>query len=385
MEAAQPAAAGEAGATNGSTEEAPQPSMAAAASDSLAAATSMNVLETYLQNFNQELQTPAAPGAAPTQPVQAVPAPVVTKQEDGDQGGEDSAEEEGALTVVENQDVAPVTEGQPTAHPVPVTQQQADQATMDITHTLQLLANASAGITTAQTATVPTQQQNVVAVQGSPGSMGQAFIQGIEGLQADGQHVVMVQNVDQAQQQQQQQQQQVLMVAMQSDGTAIPVDQQGIASINLSGTPVNVVGDNIVYQTTGALPQFIPVTQADGSTQLAQLQAQTTREVHKCTPSSRQYKKVEMHAADCPAADPRRQRSSSSGPEWYGRYPSVHHTRRWRWHAADCPAADPRRQRSSSSGTKSSTGCRWTNICCCSTGGRGTKSGRGWYHTEYHN
>ncbi len=82
----------------------------------------------------------------------------------------------------------------------------------------------------------------------------------------------MVQNVDQSQQQQQQQQQQVLMVAMQNDGTGIPVDQQGVASINLSGAPVNVVGDNIVYQTTNPLPQFIPVTQADGTTQLAQLQ-----------------------------------------------------------------------------------------------------------------
>ena len=49
---------------------------------------------------------------------------------------------------------------------------------MDITHTLQLLANASAGISTAQT-TAPVQQaQNVVTVQGTAGSMGQAFIQG---------------------------------------------------------------------------------------------------------------------------------------------------------------------------------------------------------------
>ena len=81
----------------------------------------------------------------------------------------------------------------------------------------------------------------------------------------------MVQNVDQSQQQQQQQQQ-VLMVAMQNDGSAIPVDQQGVASIALSGAPVNVVGgENIVYQTTNPLPQFIPVTQADGTTQMAQL------------------------------------------------------------------------------------------------------------------
>ncbi len=61
---------------------------------------------------------------------------------------------------------------------MPVTQQQADQATMDITHTLQLLANASAGITTAAPTTTPTQQPNVVAVQGAQGTMGQAFIQG---------------------------------------------------------------------------------------------------------------------------------------------------------------------------------------------------------------
>ena len=74
----------------------------------------------------------------------------------------------------------------------------------------------------------------------------------------------MVQNVDPSQQQQ------VMMVAMQNDGTAIPVDQ----SIGLQGTPVQVVGgQNIVYQTTSnQMPQFIPVTQADGSTQLAQIQ-----------------------------------------------------------------------------------------------------------------
>ena len=111
--ASQPAAA-EAPAANGS-EEAPQQNMATAASDSMAAATSMNVLETYLQNFNQELQTPGAPGATPVA-AGAAPVAVVPKQEDRDQAAEDSAEEEGALTVVENQDVAP-----PTAVPVAVT------------------------------------------------------------------------------------------------------------------------------------------------------------------------------------------------------------------------------------------------------------------------
>ena len=49
---------------------------------------------------------------------------------------------------------------------------------MDITHTLQLLANASAGITTVQTTAPAQPAQNVVTVQGAAGSMGQAFIQG---------------------------------------------------------------------------------------------------------------------------------------------------------------------------------------------------------------
>ena len=62
-----------------------------------------------------------------------------------------------------------------------------DQSNVDITHTLQMLANASANIATTpvtvtQAAPVVQAQQNVVTVQGATaGTMGQAFIQGMAG------------------------------------------------------------------------------------------------------------------------------------------------------------------------------------------------------------
>ena len=102
-----------------------QQNMANAANDSMAAATSMNVLETYLQNFNEELQTPVPGGAAA---VGGPAKPVAVKGEDGSPaagsgGGDDSAEEEGALTVVENQqDPDPSVPAAPAAVPVAVTE-----------------------------------------------------------------------------------------------------------------------------------------------------------------------------------------------------------------------------------------------------------------------
>ena len=121
MEAAaattEPAAGDTSAPAAGSSDDAPQPNMAAAASDSMAAATSMNVLETYLQNFNQELQTPVPGGAAAGAAVQPV---AVAKFKGEDQSADDSAEEEGALTVVENQEADPSVPAAPAAVPVSV-------------------------------------------------------------------------------------------------------------------------------------------------------------------------------------------------------------------------------------------------------------------------
>ncbi len=118
---------------------------------------------------------------------------------------------------------------------------------------------------------IVSQSQSVVAVSDPAVSdtMGQAFIQGIEGTghqnitiqgleglpNMEGEQVVMVQHVDQHGNMVQQQQQ-VLMVAMQNDSN--------------TGAPVSMVGNSIVYENSQG-QQFIPVSQ-DGS-QIAFTQA----------------------------------------------------------------------------------------------------------------
>ncbi|XP_038076766.1 transcriptional repressor CTCF-like [Patiria miniata] len=318
-------------------------SNSSAAADSIAAAASINVLETYLQNFNQELSStttaPAAPAASgdtqsqdqleqvaavavtlselPEQvalqhqqqqqlemvqpvaeasvPKEQMVQPAAVEAIEGQQEfvaaqgitiGQPqhiSAEEPTPVSITQSQEVLPqqlvevVQHGAEEVHMESTTSGE-DAAAMDITQTLQLLANASANI-----ATQPVVSQDVSAQQSKPvvtvadpsDTMGQAFIQGIEGAglagqqnitiqgieglqNMEGEQMVMVQHVDQHGNMVQQQQQ-VLMVAMQNDGN--------------TGQPVSVVGNSIVYENSQG-QQFIPVSQ-DG-TQIAFTQPVST-------------------------------------------------------------------------------------------------------------
>ncbi|XP_022083889.1 uncharacterized protein LOC110975605 [Acanthaster planci] len=341
------AAANKAPGVNGTEVEAPAAVVAefgdgaatssnSAAADSIAAAASINVLETYLQNFNQELSSSTTAGAsapsgdAPKQDqleqvaavavtLSELPEQVVLQQQQQQQlevtqpAGEASVPkgpapeavqgQEGfvAAAAVEPQDIviaqpSQISGEEPTpvgvsqdpeaavaqqlvevvkqhgGEEAPQGQMEAtsgeDAAAMDITQTLQLLANASANIATQPVASQDAgnqQSQPVVTVADAADTMGQAFIQGIEGAglaeqqnitiqgieslqNMEGEQMVMVQHVDQHGNMVQQQQQ-VLMVAMQNDGN--------------TGTPMSVVGNSIVYENSQG-QQFIPVSQ-DGS------------------------------------------------------------------------------------------------------------------------
>lgn len=241
---------------------------------------SLDVLETYLQNFNEELSTSTGPttgagGKGPAAPSQATDSSkenlnvkmesstqqLVEKMElkhDGE-GGDPSSNVQGdgsTITVQQAAGAAVITEqgdGVQQAH-----------TEMDITETLQLLANASANMsvsqgTTAQGATIVQTssggQQLLTTTVSATGEIG--TLQPGNGEQ----QVVMVTQADDGSNAGQQQQ--VLMVQMQEDGS-VPLDAQGVTSISLSGAPVNLVGNNnIVYQTSN-LPQLVPVSQ-DGS------------------------------------------------------------------------------------------------------------------------
>ncbi|XP_033110981.1 zinc finger protein 143-like isoform X2 [Anneissia japonica] len=347
---------------------------------------SMNVLETYLQNFNQELSstTQAAEqgkkavenevsvegGAVvaqmqqemhtaeevvtesqvPTEPVKETVTeasddqPVTTVQV-ADQVVETVPEQVATVAMQETEPIHDPSQGmtsvsvQGNAHTV--TQDHVD---MDITQTLQLLANASANLTAPITTTIEghTTTDTVANVQSVAESMGQAFIQGIEeagqsvslstaealqSLQSgQGQHVVMVtQEGDQ-----ESAQQQVLMVAMQNDANVSGA--QGVGPLTFSD-PVNMVGGNVVYQTTN-LPHLVPVSQStqdqtttlqatdssgqvytiiqtlDGETPVTVSEGQTSQsqptytELEVAQPSEGEGKGGEVvHVVDVPSAD----------------------------------------------------------------------------------
>lgn len=258
-------------------------------------AASMNVLETYLQNFNEELSSGPATAAAPGGVQQ--PAAVVTEESaeeiesgasaavgetegatvDEAEQAEDAEqeEEEGEQTsiAIVKQEVGEVAqeeeeETQPDQAP--------DQATIDITHTLQLLANASANISNPNAVQENTEGEisaentfmhqldtsNLVDEHGD--KVDPSRIAGIQTV--NGEQVVMVHNMEDGSGGIGQQQQ-VLMVAMQ-DGQ-LPMED-GVTQIAFSGAPVSMVGDNIVYQTTQNT-QFVPVSH-NGTTQIAMTQ-----------------------------------------------------------------------------------------------------------------
>ncbi|XP_041454704.1 transcriptional repressor CTCF-like [Lytechinus variegatus] len=245
-------------------------------------AASMNVLETYLQNFNEELSSgPAtAPGTGQQEAAKSSgaatgegssEAPLVVR-EDSDDGADVQIEEgaEGDNVAVVKQEVADDEEeaGQ-TSQPAP------DQATIDITHTLQLLANASANISNPNAA-----QENQEGEIGTEGTFMQQLDTSnlvdehgakvdpsrIAGIQTvNGEQVVMVHNMEDGSSGIGQQQQ-VLMVSMEDNGQI----DQGVAQIAFSGAPVNM-GDNIVYQTTQNT-QFVPVSH-NGTAQIAMTQS----------------------------------------------------------------------------------------------------------------
>ncbi|XP_072169390.1 uncharacterized protein [Diadema setosum] len=279
----------------GETQESQGESGAAEGTD----AASMNVLETYLQNFNEELSSGPATASASNseQPVAETTGASGEEEEDGggvaeeaeevkgevkeaEQGEEGDpesgdikreqpAEEEQGENTEENADKGDIGVGDAQAVHVP------DQATIDITHTLQLLANASANITPNNA-----QEQQEGDVSGE-----HPFIQQLDGTTlidqdgakvdpsriagiqtVDGEQVVMVHNVEDGSSIGQQQ---VLMVAMQDNGQ-LPMEQ-GVTQIAFSGAPVSMVGDNIVYQSTSGNTQFVPVSH-NGTTQLAMAQ-----------------------------------------------------------------------------------------------------------------
>lgn len=243
---------------------------------------SLDVLETYLQNFNEELSTSSTPsirpagkaGAAALQVSDNAPKPIgVVKASElpmeDKQGLKDA---DGAVvnadqppTTLTVSDAAAVAVAQPSAPVVEPTDsiQPAQTTSMDITETLQLLANASANMSTTQG--VSTQGATIVQTSnGGPQLLTTSVSAAgdIGALRHGEQQVVMVTQADDGGSGGQQQQQ-VLMVQMQEDGS-VPLDGQGVTSISLSGAPVNLVSNNnIVYQTSN-LPQLVPVSQ-DGS------------------------------------------------------------------------------------------------------------------------
>nr|CAD22532.1 enhancer binding protein [Paracentrotus lividus] len=247
-------------------------------------AESMNVLETYLQNFNEELSSGPATASGTAQ--QAAGSAV---QGTGEESTEsplevvEGAETEEGVQIIEGVEGDSVTvvkqevgeegeEGGETNPHAPA------QATLDITHTLQLLANASANINPNTNATQEPQEgelgtentfmqqldtSNLVDENGA--RVDPSRIAGIQTV--NGEQVVMVHSMEDGTSDMGQQQQ-VLMVAMPDNGQ-LPMDQGGVAQIAFSGAPVNM-GDNIVYQT-GQNTQFVPVSH-NGTTQLAMTQ-----------------------------------------------------------------------------------------------------------------
>ncbi|XP_071959194.1 uncharacterized protein [Antedon mediterranea] len=271
---------------------------------------SMNVLETYLQNFNQELSS-TTQVKKPVETQVAVASDIVPSVQQEVDTAEEVTTEQVTTEQIQNQEITEVVEQSDVQVAVQVAEQvteadvpeqietvaipvqeiepaQAiasvnvvqgnthtvthDHVDMDITQTLQLLANASANLSAPITTTIDghTTTETVANVQTMAESMGQAFIQGIEeagqsvslstaealqSLQSgQGQQVVMVtQEGDQ-----ESTQQQVLMVAMQNDGNVSGA--QGVGPLAFSD-PVNVVGGNVVYQTTN-LPHLVPVSQS---------------------------------------------------------------------------------------------------------------------------
>ncbi|XP_070575041.1 uncharacterized protein [Ptychodera flava] len=189
---------------------------ASAASDSLAAATSISVLENYLQNFSKELSS--------------------------------EQQAEGAIAAQAEQQAS----GDGTAATVQPDASTAEQE--DVTQTLQLLANASAEIAPP----VLDSEEGAAQHQAASTTEGIAMMQGGEHhpmttesgvtLPTEGvvgieqQQVVMVGDMHPPTQQ-------VLMVAMQQDPNA-PTEQHGIGQIAVSEVPAGLVGQTAIYQTT---------------------------------------------------------------------------------------------------------------------------------------
>nr|BEH74196.1 CCCTC-binding factor [Hemicentrotus pulcherrimus] len=252
-------------------------------------AASMNVLETYLQNFDEELSSGPATTAGAVQQAAAstgastvegdTESPLAVHVEEEADAVDDVQLEEGAegdnVAVVKQE----IGEEEEMEEEVGEASQPApDQATIDITHTLQLLANASANISnpnalqenqegemgTDNTFMQQIDTSNLVDENGA--KVDPSRIAGIQTV--NGEQVVMVHNMEDGASGIGQQQ--VLMVAMQDNGQLSSMDQ-GVAQIAFSGAPVNMVGDNIVYQTTQNT-QYVPVSH-NGTTQLAMTQS----------------------------------------------------------------------------------------------------------------